>query len=175
MIELSYMIIDEMGTDKDEAGAVMSATAHCEHEENTQCVLHLPPSLRPNQCDIKRGARVLGAFDTDNGVGVALVGLEGAFWGYRVNGSKGLSVEKDVSVGGALSVKGSKGLSVEKDVSVGGALSVKGDVSGKAGASFVKDVKTKADFKSPTVSLNTHTHPTPSGTSGAPTPTPTGA
>ena len=100
MIELCYMIIDEMGTDKDEAGAVMSATAHCEHEENTQCVLHLPPSLRPNQCDIKRGARVLGAFDTDNGVGVALVGLEGAFWGYRVNGSKGLSVEKDVKVGG---------------------------------------------------------------------------
>ena len=49
MIELCYMIIDEMGTDKDEAGAVMSATAHCEHEENTQCVLHLPPSLRPNQ------------------------------------------------------------------------------------------------------------------------------
>ena len=131
MIELCYMIIDEMGTDKDEAGAVMSATAHCEHEENTQCVLHLPPSLRPNQCDIKKGARVLGAFDTDNGVGVALVGLEGAFWGYRVNGSKGLSVEKDV--------------------------------------------KTKADFKTPTVSLNTHTHPTPSGTSGAPTPTTTGA
>lgn len=155
MIELCYMIIDEMGTDKDEAGAVMSATAHCEHEENTQCVLHLPPSLRPNQCDIKRGARVLGAFDTDNGVGVALVGLEGAFWGYRVNGSKGLSVEKDVKVGGALSVNG--------------------DVSGKSGASFVKDVKTKADFKSPTVSLNTHTHPTPSGTSGAPIPTPTGA
>lgn len=153
MIELCYMIIDDMGTDKDEAGAVMSATAHCEHEENTQCVLHLPPALRPNQCDIKRGARVLGAFDTDNGVGVALVGLEGAFWGYRVNGSKGLSVEKDVKVGGALSVTG--------------------DVSGKSGASFVKDVKTKADFKSPTVSLNTHTHKTPSGTSGAPTPTPT--
>ena len=153
MIELCYMIIDEMGTDKDEAGAVMSATAHCEHEENTQCVLHLPPSLRPNQCDIKRGARVLGAFDTDNGVGVALVGLEGAFWGYRVNGSAGLSVEKDVKVGGALSVTG--------------------DVSGKAGASFAKDVKTKADFKPPTVSLNTHTHKTPSGTSDAPTPTPT--
>ena len=155
MIELCYMIIDEMGTDKDEAGAVMSATAHCEHEENTQCVLHLPPSLRPNQCDIKRGARVLGAFDTDNGVGVALVGLEGAFWGYRVNGSKGLSIEKDVTVGGALSVTG--------------------DVSGKAGASFVSDVTSKGDFKTPTVSLNTHTHPTPSGTSGAPIPTPTGA
>ena len=155
MIELCYMIIDEMGTDKDEAGAVMTATAHCEHEENTQCILHLPPSLRRNQCDIKKGARVVGAFETENGVGVALVGLEGAFWGYRVNGSKGLSVEKDVKVGGALSVTG--------------------DVSGKAGSSFVKDVKTKADFKTPTVSLNTHTQPTPSGTSGAPTPTPTGA
>ena len=155
MIELCYMIIDEMGTDKDEAGAAMSAQAHCEHEVNTQCVLHLPPSLRPNQCDIKRGSRVLGAFDADNGVGVALVGLEGAFWGYRVDGSKGLSIEKDVSVGGALSVTG--------------------DVSGKAGASFVHDVTTKADVKSPTVSLNTHFHPTPVGPTGVPAKVPTGA
>ena len=153
MIELCYMIIDEIGTDKDEAGAAMSAQAHCEHEVNTQCVLHLPPSLRPNQCDIKRGSRVLGAFDADNGVGVALVGLEGAFWGYRVDGSKGLSIEKDVSVGGALSVTG--------------------DVSGKAGASFVRDVTTKADVKSPTVSLNKHIHPTPAGPTGVPTPVPT--
>ena len=61
------------------------------------------------------------------------------------------------------------------EVKVGGALSVTGDISGKAGASFVSDVTSKGDFKSPTVSLNTHTHPTPSGTSGAPTPTPTGA
>ena len=155
MIELCYMIIDEIGTDKDEAGAAMSAQAHCEHEVNTQCVLHLPPSLRPNQCDIKRGSRVLGAFDSDNGVVVALVGLEGAFWGYRVDGSKGLSIEKDVSVGGALSVTG--------------------DVSGKAGASFVRDVTTKADVKSPTVSLNEHIHPTPVGPTGVPTPVTTGA
>ena len=155
MIELGYMIIDEMGTDKDEAGAAMSARAHCEHEVNTQCVLHLPPSLRPNQCDIKRGSRVLGAFNADNGVGVALVGLEGAFWGYRVDGSKGLSIEKDVSVGGALSVTG--------------------DVSGKAGASFVHDVTTKADVKSPTVSLNTHIHSTPVGPTDVPTPVQTGA
>ena len=150
MIELCYMIIDEIGTDKDEAGAAMSAKAHCEHESNTLCVLHLPPSLRPNQCDIKRGSRVLGAFDADNGVGVALVGLEGAFWGYRVDGSKGLSIEKDVSVGGALSVTG--------------------NVSGKAGASFVRDVTTKADVKSPTVSLNTHIHSTPVGPTDVPTP-----
>ena len=155
MIELCYMIIDDLGTDKDDAGAAMSATAHCEHEVNTRCVLHLPPSLRPNQCDIKRGSRVLGAFDADNGVGVALVGLEGAFWGYRVDGSKGLSIEKDVSVGGALSVPG--------------------NVSGKAGASFVRDVTTKADVKSPTVSLNTHIHPTPAGPTGVPTPVQTGA
>ena len=155
MIELCYMIIDEIGTDKDEAGAAMSAKAHCEHEANTLCVLHLPPSLRPNQCDIKRGSRVLGAFDADNGVGVALVGLEGAFWGYRVDGSKGLSIEKDVSVGGALSVTG--------------------DVSGKAGASFVRDVTTKADVKSPTVSLNTHIHPTPVGPTQVPIPVTTGA
>ena len=153
MIELCYMIIDELGTDKDDAGAAMSASAHCENEVNTLCVLHLPPSLRPNQCDIERGSRVLGAFDSDNGVGVALVGLEGAFWGYRVDGSKGLSIEKDVSVGGALSVTG--------------------DVSGKAGASFVRDVTTKADVKSPTVSLNGHIHPTPVGPTGAPTPVPT--
>ena len=149
------MIIDEIGTDKDEAGAAMSAQAHCEHEVNTKCVLHLPPSLRPNQCDIKRGSRVLGAFDADNGVGVALVGLEGAFWGYRVDGSKGLSIEKDVSVGGALSVTG--------------------DVSGKAGASFVHDVTTKSDVKSPTVSLNKHIHSTPVGPTGVPTPVQTGA
>ena len=155
MIELCYMIIDEIGTDKDEAGAAMSAQAHCEHEVNTQCVLHLPPSLRPNQCDIKRGSRVLGAFDADSGVGVALVGLEGAFWGYRVDGSKGLSIEKDVSVGGALSVTG--------------------DVSGKAGASFVHDVTTKSDVKSPTVSLNKHIHSTPVGPTGVPTPVQTGA
>ena len=155
MIELCYMIIDDLGTDKDDAGAAMSATAHCEHEVNTRCVLHLPPSLRPNQCDIKRGSRVLGAFDSDNGVGVALVGLEGAFWSYRVDGSKGLSIEKDVSVGGALSVTG--------------------DVSGKAGASFVRDVTTKADVKSPTVSLNEHIHPTPVGPTGVPTPVTTGA
>ena len=155
MIELCYMIIDEIGTDKDEAGAAMSAQAHCEHEVNTQCVLHLPPSLRPNQCDIKRGSRVLGAFDADNGVGVALVGLEGAFWGYRVDGSKGLSIEKDVSVGGALSVTGA--------------------VSGKAGASFVHDVTTKADVKSPTVSLNKHIHSTPVGPTNVPTPVQTGA
>ena len=155
MIELCYMIIDEIGTDKDEAGAAMSASAHCEHEVNTRCVLHLPPSLRPNQCDIKRGSRVLGAFDEDNGVGVALVGLEGAFWGYRVDGSKGLSIEKDVSVGGALSVTG--------------------DVSGKSGALFVRDVTTKADVKSPTVSLNTHIHSTPVGPSGVPISVPTGA
>lgn len=152
MIELCYMIIDELGTDKDDAGAAMSASAHCENEVNTLCVLHLPPSLRPNQCDIKRGSRVLGAFNSDNGVGVALVGLEGAFWGYRVDGSKGLSIEKDVSVGGALSVTG--------------------DVSGKAGASFVHDVTTKADVKSPTVSLNTHIHPTPVGPTGVPTKVP---
>lgn len=150
MIELCYMIIDELGTDKDDAGAAMSATAHCEHEVNTRCVLHLPPSLRPNQCDIKRGSRVLGAFDSDNGVGVALVGLEGAFWGYRVDGSKGLSIERDVSVGGALSVTG--------------------DVIGKAGASFVRDVATKSDVKSPTVSLNTHIHSTPVGPTDVPTP-----
>ena len=155
MIELCYMIIDEIGTDKDEAGAAMSAKAHCEHEVNTQCVLHLPPSLRPNQCDITRGSRVLGAFDADNGVGVALVGLEGAFWGYRVDGSKGLSIEKDVSVGGALSVTG--------------------DVSGKAGASFVHDVTTKSDVKSPTVSLNKHIHSTPVGPTNVPTPVQTGA
>ena len=155
MIELCYMIIDDLGTDKDDAGAAMSATAHCEHEVNTRCVLHLPPSLRPNQCDIKRGSRVLGAFDSDNGVGVALVGLEGAFWGYRVDGSKGLSIEKDVSVGGALSVTG--------------------DESDKAGASFVRDVTTKADVKSPTVSLNEHIHPTPVGPTGVPTPVQTGA
>ena len=155
MIELCYMIIDELGTDKDDAGAAMSATAHCEHEVNTQCVLHLPPSLRPNQCDIKSGSRVIGAFDADNGVGVALVGLEGAFWGYRVDGSKGLSIEKDVSVGGALSVTG--------------------DVSGKAGASFVRDVTTKSDVKSPTVSLNTHIHSTPVGPTDVPTPVQTGA
>ena len=152
MIELCYMIIDELGTDKDDAGAAMSASAHCENEVNTLCVLHLPPSLRPNQCDIKRGSRVLGAFNSDNGVGVALVGLEGAFWGYRVDGSKGLSIEKDVSVGGALSVTG--------------------DVSGKAGASFAHDVTTKADVKSPTVSLNTHIHPTPVGPTGVPTKVP---
>ena len=155
MIELCYMIIDELGTDKDDAGAAMSASAHCENEVNTLCVLHLPPSLRPNQCDIKRGSRVLGAFNSDNGVGVALVGLEGAFWGYRVDGSKGLSIEKDVSVGGALSVTG--------------------DVSGKAGASFVHDVTTKADVKSPTVSLNTHIHSTPVGPTNVPTPVQTGA
>ena len=155
MIELCYMIIDEIGTDKDEAGAAMSARAHCEHEVNTQCVLHLPPSLRPNQCDIKRGSRVLGAFDADNGVGVALVGLEGAFWGYRVDGSKGLSIEKDVSVGGVLSVTG--------------------DVRGKAGASFVHDVTTKSDVKSPTVSLNKHIHSTPVGPTDVPTPVQTGA
>lgn len=155
MIELSYMIIEEIGKDEDEAGAAMSATAHCENEVNTRCVLHLPPSLRPNQCDIKRGSRVLGAFDADNGVGVALVGLEGAFWGYRVDGSKGLSIEKDVSVGGSLSVTG--------------------DVSGKAGASFVRDVTTKSDVKSPTVSLNKHIHPTPVGPTGVPTPVQTGA
>ena len=29
MIELCYMIIDEMGTEKDAAGAVMTATASC--------------------------------------------------------------------------------------------------------------------------------------------------
>ena len=155
MIELCYMIIDEIGTDKDEAGAAMSAQAHCEHEVNTQCVLHLPPSLRPNQCDIKRGSRVLGAFDADNGVGVALVGLEGAFWGYRVDGSKGLSIEKDKKVRGALSVTG--------------------DVSGKAGASFVRDVTTKAAVKSPTVTIKENKHKTPVGSTGVPTPVQTGA
>lgn len=92
---IGYFRINRLGGE-DDAGSAISADVSSQMDPGIEGTLYLPPYLRPAQCGIHTGSVVYGVMDDVTGIGVALMGMDDADFGYFFDAD--IQIKKNLEV-----------------------------------------------------------------------------
>lgn len=81
---------------EDHAGTPTQVTVSSQMDAGIEGTLYLPPYLRPAQCGIHAGSIVYGVMDDVTGLGVALMGIDDADFGYFFDAD--IQIKKNLEV-----------------------------------------------------------------------------